>query len=148
MFADLWLAARSLGKARGFSLAVVLTLATAIALEAAMLAVVNAYFGRGLPYPSAERLYNIRFAQGGEEQFPPDLSDLDWASLGNALEHQIAWDLDMFYMIGGEHAEGVPGAWVTPGYMEGLGVRPAMGRAFSPQEFEPGSQQVALISHS
>jgi predicted permease len=41
----------------------------------------------------------------------------------------------------------MPGAWVTPGYMEGFGIRVAMGRAFVSDDYATGSPPVALISH-
>jgi hypothetical protein len=68
--------------------------------------------------------------------------------VSSVVEHQIAWDLDVFYLIGGDYPEGMPGAWVTAGFMQGLGIRPAMGRAFTEDEFRPGTAQVALISHT
>ena len=71
---------------------------------------------------------------------------MPWESVSDVVEHPIAWDLDMFYLTGGEHTESAPGAWVTPGFMQGLGIRVALGRAFGPADFEPGAPQVALIS--
>ena len=41
----------------------------------------------------------------------------------------------------------VPGAWVTPGFVEGLGIRPVLGRGFEASAFHAGSGNVALISH-
>lgn len=108
--------------------------------------VVNAYLINELPYPAAERLYWIRYGAPGQEQ-PRDLDKLDWASLDDVLEHAIAWDLDVFYLLGGEHAESIPGAWVTPGFVQGLGIQPAIGRGFDPGAYAPGSANVALISH-
>ncbi len=115
-------------------------------LSAAALIVVNAYLVRTLPYPSAQRLYNVRYAAPGASQ-PRGMEALDWAALGDAIEHTIAWDLDMFYLLGGDHAEAAPGAWVTPGFMQGLGIQPAFGRGFDAGAFVSGSPQVALISH-
>jgi putative ABC transport system permease protein len=144
---DFHLALRTLAKARGFTGVVVVTLALGIALNVTVLAVANAYLIRSLPYPGASRLYNIVYAPPGQPS-PRGLETLPWETLSDVIEHGIAWDLDMFYLIGGERPESAPGAWVTPGFMEGLGVRPAIGRAFSGQDYQPNSPQVALISHS
>jgi putative ABC transport system permease protein len=62
------------------------------------------------------------------------------------IEHPVAWDLDVFYMIG-DHVESVPGAWVTPGFVQGLGIQPAIGRGFDAASFALGGPNVALISH-
>lgn len=145
--ADLRIAIRTLLRARGFTAAAVVTLALGIALNASVLAVVNAYLLKSLPYPEATRLYSIRYAP--PDQNPPrGLQALPWHSLDDVIEHPIAWDLDMFFLIGGDHPERAPGAWVTPGFMQGLGIRAVVGRVFGPDDFQSGSPQVALISHS
>ncbi len=143
---DLRLAVRSLGKARGYTTSAILTLAFGLALAATVIAVVNAYMVRSLPYPAADRLYQVLYAEPGERA-PRDMETLDWASLSDIVEHPIAWDLDMFYLLGGEYPEAAQGAWVTTGFVNGLGIRPTFGRNFRPEEFQPGAPQVALISH-
>ncbi|HXV86460.1 MAG TPA: ABC transporter permease, partial [Gemmatimonadales bacterium] len=115
--------------------------------ETCVLALVHAYLVRGLPYPGSERLYSVAYAGAGEAT-PQGLSEVDWLTVSDVVEHPIAWDLDVFYLVGGDHPERAPGAWVTPGFMRGLGIQPAMGRAFTPDEFQPGGPQVALISHA
>ena len=136
---------KSVARSRGFAAAVILILGVAIALQTTMVAVVNAYLLRSLPYPDAERLHTVTYAQ--PPAFPPDgLEDLDWASLSDVIEYPIAWDLDMFYVLGGEYPEAAPGAWVTWGFTQGLGIRAAVGRSFTDADFSPGQPQVALIS--
>ena len=143
--ADLRLAVRSLARARGFTTAVVVTLSLAVALAATLAAVVNAYLVRPLPYPAADRLYSVSYARPGQDM-PSGLSSLPWNAVADVVEHPISWDLDVFYMIGGDHPDRAPGAWVTPGFMEGLGIAPALGRTFAPEEYVPGGPQVALLS--
>ncbi|HUF28808.1 MAG TPA: ADOP family duplicated permease [Gemmatimonadaceae bacterium] len=145
-WSDARIAARTLTRARGFTGAVMTILALAIAFQTSVLAVVNAYLVRSLPYPAANRLFTVSYARPGEAQ-PPGLADLDWDAVVDVVEHPIAWDLDVFYLRGDVHPEAVRGAWVTPGFMRGLGIRPALGRAFAPEEFAPGAPQVALIGH-
>jgi len=145
---DLRIAARSLLRMRGFAVLAVMTLAAGFALNTGVFAVVNAYLLSSLPYPGAERLYNVRYGNPEANQFPPPGMDkLNWSALSGIVEHAIAWDLDAFFLTGGDHPQQVRGAWTTPGFMEGLGVRVAMGRNFSAGDYLPGSPQVALISH-
>ncbi len=140
------LAIRTLAKDRGFTIPALVALGLAMTLSTAALIVVNAYLLRTLPYPEAQRLYNVRYAAPGVNA-PRGMEALDWTSLGDTIEHTIAWDLDMFYMLGGDHPEATPGAWVTPGFMHGLGIRPAIGPGFGGEAFVAGSPQLALISH-
>jgi putative ABC transport system permease protein len=138
-------ALKSLARSRGFAAAVILILGVAIALQTSMVAVVNAYLLRSLPYPESGRLYSVSYAQ--PPAYPPDgLEDLDWASLSDVIEYPIAWDLDMFYVLGGEYPEAAPGAWVTWGFTQGIGIRAALGRTFTEADFAPGQPQVVLIS--
>lgn len=136
---------KSLARSRGFAAAVILILGVAIALQTSMVAVVNAYLLRSLPYPAAERLYSVTYAQ--PPAYPPEgLEDLEWESLSDVIEHPIAWDLDMFYVLGGEYPEAAPGAWVTWHFTQGIGVRALLGRSFTEADFQPGQPQVVLIS--
>ena len=146
LLADLRLAVRSLIHARGFTATAILTLGLGLTLCATALLVVRAYLFSDLPYPAADRLYTVRYAPPGQPQ-PEDMEALDWNSLNDVIEHPVAWDLDAFYLLGGENAEMTPGAWVTPGFVQGLGIAPAVGRGFDASAFLKGSSNVALISH-
>ena len=144
--ADLRYAVSSMIRARGFTAAVVLTLGLGLTLCTTTMVVVKAYLFSSLPYPAADRLYTVRYAAAGQES-PRRMEALDWTSLSDIIEHPVAWDLDAFYLLGGEHAERVPGAWVTPGFVEGLGIQPVLGRGFDASAFQAGTGNVALISH-
>jgi putative ABC transport system permease protein len=143
---DIRSAIRSLTHARGFTGTVVATLGAGLALSIVVLTIVNAYLVRALPYPAADRLYSVQYSQPGGRD-PRGMESLDWASLSDIVEHPIAWDLDAFYLLGGEYPQSTPGAWVTPGFVAGLGIRAAIGRGFEPSDFEAGRPVVALISH-
>src|SRR5688500_1535260 len=97
---DLRHAIRSLLHARGFTASFILTLAIGLARCTTSLAVVNGYLFSNLPYPAADRLYNVRYAAPGQDS-PRRMQTLDWTSLGDIIEHPIAWDLDAFYLLGG-----------------------------------------------
>lgn len=146
LLTDLRLAVRSLLKDRSFTASAVLTLGLGLTLCTTAMLVVNAYVLTDLPYPAADRLHWVRYAAPGAD-VPREMEKLDWASLDDVVEHRVAWDLDVFYLLGGAQAESVPGAWVTPGFIDALGVQPAVGRGFEPAAFQPGSSNVALISH-
>jgi putative ABC transport system permease protein len=143
---ELRLALRSLLKAPAFAAAAIVTLGLALTLCTTVVAVINAYLYTQLPYPNATRLYSILYSAPGQV-VPQEMEQLDWSSLDDVIEQPIAWDLDMFYVLGGENAEAVPGAWVTPGFVQGLGTQPAIGRGFDAAMFAAGSPNVVLISH-
>jgi putative ABC transport system permease protein len=143
---EIRLAIRTLLKARGLAATAVVTLGVGMTLCTTAMVVVNAYLFSELPYPNADRLYWLRYGAPGQEQ-PRGMASLDWRALDDVLELPVAWDLDMFYLLGGEHPESAPGAWVTRGFVEALGIRPAIGRGFDDGAFATGGENVAIISH-
>lgn len=146
LLTELRLAVRTLLKSRGFTAAAVVTLGLGMTLSTLAMVAVNAYLLTGLPYPDAARLYQIQYAAPGQDG-PRGMETLDWRSLDDVIEHPVAWDLDMFYLVDGEHAESAPGAWVTGGFVEALGITPAIGRGFEANAFASGGENVAIISH-
>ena len=143
---DVRSAIKGLAAARGFTTLAVLTLGIGLALCVTVLTVVNAYALRALPYPAADRLFRVDYAAPNQNP-PRGLGQLEWSALDDVIEFPIAWDLDVFYMLGSEYPESMPGGWVTPGYMQALGVRVTRGRVFTPDDYKPGSPSVALVSH-
>src|SRR5262245_54955453 len=141
LLADCRIAARRLRKARGFTSVIILTLTIGMTLAAGVVSIVNAYLLQSLPYPGAKRLFYVRFEPGQKE--PDGLGRRDWSSLADIVEYPIAWDLDVFYVKNGDYPEATPGAWITPGFMQGLGIKTELGRVFTEDEFKTGSPQVA-----
>jgi putative ABC transport system permease protein len=146
LIADTLAAIRTLAAARSFTAIAWLTLAGGLTLTAVILSVVNAYVLRSLPYPAADRLYRVDYAPPGQPT-PRGMEQLDWSSLGDVIELPIAWDLDVFYLLGHDYPESAPGAWVTPGFVNALGIRASLGRSLVPADYALDSPAVALISH-
>jgi putative ABC transport system permease protein len=146
LITDVRTAIRALTSARGFTAIAVFSLGVGTALAVTILTVVSAYLLRGMPYPAADRLVRIDYATANQSP-PRGMEQLEWTSLDEVIELPIAWDLDVFYMLGREYPEAAPGAWVTPGYLGGFGIRVAMGRTFTSTDYQAGSPAVAIISH-
>ena len=147
LVSDLRHAVRTLSRDRGFSSVAIGTLSAGLALCAVVTVLVNAYLVRGLPYPASDRLFDVRYGAPGMPP-PRDLEKLDWRSLDDVLDVQIAWDLDNFSLRGAPYPELAQGTWVTPGYVEGFRVQPALGRGFLRSDFEVGRPNTAIISHA
>ncbi len=139
---DAW---RAIARSRGFAGVAILTLATGLALCLTVLTVVNAYLIRSLPYPSSERLHSVILTTPGAAPIR-GLEEIDWSSVDDLIEQRIAWDLDMLYLLGGSYPEAAPGAWVTPGFVQGLGLRAQIGRVLDAGDFTPGGPTAVMIS--
>jgi putative ABC transport system permease protein len=146
LLSDIRHGSRSLLRAKGFLAVALTTLGAGMALCASMMVLVNAYLVRGLPYPESDRLFWIQYGEPGAPAVR-GLEALDWRALSDVIEQPIAWDLDLFTMRGAPYPEAAQGSWVSSGFIDGFGVRPAMGRTFVPADFESTGPPVAVISH-
>ncbi len=138
---DLRHAARGLGRSPGFTAAAVLTLALGIGASVAIYAVVEAVLLRPFPYAEPERLVLVwnRIGSSALERAPvapPDLVDYRaWARLfeGFAATNTV----NEMALTGDGPPEQVKIAGVTDNFFEVLGVRPARGRSFRPEDGAP-----------
>jgi putative ABC transport system permease protein len=151
MLGQLRLGVRTLGRAPGFTLATILILALGIGATTALFTLAYGVLVRPLPYADPGRLvmaFQDQRAVGG----PPD----EWASPGNVADWGSATDIFSAFtaasgwspsLTGSGAPEQLTGAQVTGAYFDTLGVRPALGRTFRPDEDVPNAPRVAIISH-
>jgi putative ABC transport system permease protein len=144
---DLRFAARTLGRTWGFTVVTTATLALGFALTTSTVAVVNAYLIRSLPYAAAERLYHVRYAPPGPWE-PRGMSGLDWNSVDEVVEFPITAQSETFYLAGSGYAQSVRGLRVGPGFVDGLGIRPVLGRSLTSDDFGGTADRPALIGHA
>ena len=143
---DLGFAVRAARRNPVLPFTTVAVLGLAIAIATTAYGVTHAYLIRPLPFPAADRLVQVIPAPT-LEPFPnaPSLQGVDWTVADSVFDATVAWNGDGFILAGGERPEAAYGAWVAPGYLAGLGLRPALGRAFTPEEHATRAP-VAIIS--
>jgi predicted permease len=143
---EIRLAARSLRRAPGFTIISIASLVLGLSLAMAAIAVTNAYLVRSLPYPNADRLYHVRYAPPGPYE-PGGLSAIDWNSLRDVVELPITASSTTLYLGDGSE-QPLRALRVNRGFIDGLGVRPPVGRTFAAEEYMTSSTPVAMISHA
>ncbi|HXI92459.1 MAG TPA: ABC transporter permease [Blastocatellia bacterium] len=153
MIADIWqdlrYGSRSLRKNPGFTAIAVITLALGIGANTAIFSVVNSVLLRPLPYPEPDRLamvygISLQAAQGKTPLCEADF--LDWKSQNQVFESLAAFSTNRFNYTGGETPQQIEGAWVTSDFFSTIGVQPALGRGFLPDEDTPKAPQTVVIS--
>lgn len=149
--ADLRLAARRLAREPGFLAAALLTLALGIGANIGIAAVADAVLLHPLPYPRADRLVYLWETKGGDvsdrsEASYPDFVDLR-AGAGDVLTGLEGFDPGNATTTTGGVAARIRVTSVTPGFLDLLGARPALGRFLRRDEDVPGGVPVALVSH-
>ena len=150
MFQDLRFALRMMLRAPGFTAMAGLTLALGIGATSLMFSVVNAVLLRPLPYAEPSRLmllFNVRTNTPSADTIrltPLDFDD--YKSRAHSFEALAAYIGTGFTFSGTGDAELVIGEMVTPEFFRTLGVAPALGRTFAPDEFQPGHENVVVLS--
>lgn len=144
---DLRLGLRQLFKMPGFTAVAVLTLALGIGANTAVFSVIYAVVLRPLPFHDAARLVAVKTTEPNRHDdigvsYP---SFLDWRSRNHVIEGLSAFRTDDFTLTGHGAPAHVTGAVVSANTFSLLGVRPAMGRNFTPDEDSPGNTGIPVI---
>src|SRR5262245_50486710 len=146
MFQDLRYGVRMLLKSPAFTLAAIVSLAIGIGANTAVFSVVNAVLWRPLPYTAADRLVAVAGGRGYAKWFTaPDFVEL--SKQNRTLDHLSASVSRELAITGGGAPEQLRGQRISPELLALLGVTPQPGRAFAAEEFQPGHEEVVLISH-
>jgi putative ABC transport system permease protein len=148
---DIRYAARMLRKNPGFTAIAVLTLALGIGANSAIFSIVNAVLLRPLPYPDSGRLVVV-WATEASNNNSQDVTSYpgfeDWKAQSRSFEGLAAFTSRGITYSGADQAEVLSAMQISPGFLELLGVAPAMGRTFQSGESEAGASHVALLSDS
>jgi putative ABC transport system permease protein len=142
---DLRFGLRMLRRNPGFTLVAILTLALAIGANIAIFSVTSAMLLRPFPFRQPQRLASLQYSS--DER---GLTLLRYELLRDrARTFEIAaWANDNLNLTGAGEPVQVPVARVTPNFFSLLGVRPALGRAFTPDEGRPEGNLVVMLSHA
>ena len=139
---------RTLRRAPAFTAATVVTLAVALGASTAVSGVLYTYLVRPLPFPDSDRLVWLDVREPpGRAANRPSMEQVDWAPIESLFASTVTFDLDGFTLVGEPFADNVTGSWVTAGYFPMLGIQPALGRAFRPEEYRTQAS-VAIIGHA
>lgn len=148
---DLRFAIRSLRRSPAFVAGVVLTLAVVIAASVTVLGIVDRVLLRALPLAAPEELYSVFLTDraGSNAALPSYPTTRDFQAHTRMFAGFGFARGDTRLVRGTEGSQRLGLASVSPGFLPILGVRPALGRLFSPQEeTAQGAGDVVVISHS
>jgi predicted permease len=147
---DLRYGRRVLIRHRAATVIAVVTLALGIGANTAIFSVVNSVLLRPLPYPNAERLMTIwedhraRNGPVNEWTSPPGFED--WRDQAKSFDHVVAFQGWQPTLTGQGDPEQLVGALVSHDTFATLGVTPALGRSFRPEEDQRGVESGVIIS--
>ena len=147
---DLRYGVRMLLKHPGVSIVAIITLALGIGANTAIFSVVNAVLLRPLTYKNPDRLVSLweNVPTHGRWRASP-ANFHDWKKQNTLFEDMSAYGGSSMSLTGdGGEPEQLLGTRVSSGYFAVVGVEPALGRSFSPEEYEVGKDRVVILSHT
>src|SRR5688572_25475306 len=132
---DLKFAFRQLLKNPGFTIVAVLTLALGIGANTAIFSVVNAVLLKPLPYREPGQLVQLR-EQGSGKPNPVigSVTFIEIKAQSQSLARVAAYSDGDMNLAGAGSVERVVAGAVTADFLPLLGVQPALGRNFTPEE--------------
>jgi putative ABC transport system permease protein len=148
LWQDLRYGSRALLQRPGFAAVAVLTLSLGIGSCTAIFSVVDAVLLRPLPYPEAEQLVSLREvdARGRQITFA-EPNFLDARARNHTLAAAAEYVTGLTPVTGGSEPVRTSVAYVSGDFFKTLGVQPASGRSFLPEEARAGGPPVAVVSH-
>ena len=150
LFKDIRYGVRGLLKRPGFTAVAVITLALGIGANTAIFSLVNAVLLRSLPYRDADRLVMI-WEDASFANFPRNTpapaNFADWRSQSQSFEGMAAFTTLSVNLTGEGEPEKIEANGVTANFFSLLGVQPALGRGFIPEDDTPQGNKVAVVSY-
>src|SRR5204863_2806859 len=149
MMRDIRYGIRSLLKRPGATVVALVTLALGIGVNTAIFSAVDSVLLRPLPLKDPERLVSIweQTLQLGIQQnevAPANFFDLrDQSQVFEGIGAYGPQDLNL---IGGGEPERLDGQLLSANVFSILGIAPALGRTFLPDEDRPGQEHVVVLS--
>ncbi|HWX41786.1 MAG TPA: ABC transporter permease [Blastocatellia bacterium] len=147
---DIKLGLRMLVRSPGFSLLAGSILAVGIGANTAVFSVVNGVLLRPLGFRDPGRLVGIYAKNPAKGLTQEGLSMADFVDYRNQSEDlsQLAGlRYSRFTLLSGGEPEIIMGALVSSNFFPMLGVNLEKGRSFAPEEDNPRSRRVAILSH-
>ncbi|MGC2326178.1 MAG: ABC transporter permease [Candidatus Sulfotelmatobacter sp.] len=148
---DFRYALRQLRKSPGFTAVAVVTLTLGLGANTAIFSVIDAVLLRPLPFHAPSRLVAVNPTEPGRHDdigvsYPVFL---DWRAQNHVLDGLSVFRVDDFTLTGQGEAAHLTGVVVSANLFSVLGVPPAIGRNFVPEEDQPsGTGLPIILSHS
>jgi predicted permease len=149
---DLRYAARLLRKSPALTAVVVITLGLGIGANTAVFSIVYPVLVAPLPYPQSDRLVmvweDVHLPSYQNDQNTPSPGNFaDWSRDNRCFEDIAAMRDRAFNLSGDGEPVRVEGEAVSANLFSVLGVRPSLGRVFTPEEDQPGNEREAIIGY-
>ena len=143
---DIRYAARKLARTPGFTIIAAFTLALAIGATTAIFSVVDGVLLKPLPFRDPDNVVRVTNMRDGNRQVSSVPDFLDFRREAKSFSSLSGIDNQSMNLTGGAEPERVAGARVGATFWSLLGVTPAIGRGFAPNEDQTSAGRVVVLS--
>jgi putative ABC transport system permease protein len=147
---DIRYGTRMLWKHRLATIVCAAALALGIGANTAMFSVAEAFLLHSVPFENPDRIVamvDVRPQQNIDRNAVAPATYLDWQTQAKYFEQMGAYEWNEVNLTGNREPEKVQASEVTANFFGLLSVRPKMGRAFLPEEEQPGKDQEIILSY-
>src|SRR5256714_493467 len=146
---DLRYASRIMARSPGFTIVAVLTLALGIGANTAIFSLIDTFLLRFLPVKDPQQLVLIRatLPKGRTHTDFPLPAFERFRDVSSSFSAMFAWDEASASVSVDGQAQLSSADFVSGNYFDVLGVGVLLGRSMNPQDDQPGSKPVAVISY-
>ena len=155
---DIRFGLRMLAKHRLATAVCVIALALGIGANTAMFSMAEAFLLHPAPFENADRiiaLVDTRIQGGGGAGFgPQDMNAVapatffDWRKEARSFDSLAAYAWDEVNLTGDREPQKIQSFLITANFFQTIGVQPALGRTFLPEEEEPGKDRELILGHA
>lgn len=151
MSLDLRYVLRSLSRAKGFAMAVVITLGLGIGANTAIFSAVRGVFLKPLPHADGDRLMYLRHyaANQGQTNVAFSVPEInDFRAQSRTMQQIAEYSPLTLSLIESADASQIDVGLVTGNYLSVMGLTPILGRAFTSADDGAGAPPVILLGHA
>jgi len=149
LWQDIRFGLRVLYKSPGFTAVAILTLALGIGANTAIFSFIDAWLIKPLPYPQADRLMVLlshdtkKGLTGWGVTSTADF--VDYQQQSTSFDQLVPWTAWAFNLTSDGPPERIVGGRVGWNFFQTLDAKPILGRAFLPQESQPGNDHEVIL---
>jgi predicted permease len=147
---DIRFGVRMLQKNPGFTAVAVLTLALGIGANTAIFSAIRTVLFDPLPVSDPDRFIQVIAVHRKQGWSAPGISPPAFESVRqktNLFARSGVYEWDTLTLQGDDFPEPISGSRVTPAFFSLWTMRPQLGRTFTPDEANPGHDDVIILSH-
>jgi predicted permease len=147
LWQDIRYGSRMLRTAPGFALVAILALALGIGANTAVFSIINGVLLKPLEYKDPDRVVSLWEKWGNADKASVAYPNFkDWSEQNRSFDGMAAYRHAGFNLTGSDHPDRVHGAQISAGFLSVLGVSPALGRDFGPDDDQPGATLTTIIA--